>query len=226
VGAGTALAARRGRPPRTSRERIIDKAIELLQQSPQQPLSMHALARALSVSPMALYGHVQDKDGLLQAVAARLLGELRARIPDDTWQQQLRAWAMAVRRHFLKYPMLPALLGWHGHIASAWLTQMALLARVLARAGYEEDGLADAMQWTSAMVVAAISMEIAGRSEGVRLSRADLADLQPADAEILSSLLPHLLKKRAAAGFSDHLEHVIDALEARSRVLMVLDAKR
>jgi TetR/AcrR family transcriptional regulator, tetracycline repressor protein len=226
VAAGAAPVIRRGRPPRTSRERIIDKAVELLQQEPDQPLSMHALARALELSPMALYGHVQDKDSLLQAVAARLLGELKPRIPEGSWQQQLRAWALATRRHFLRYPMLPGLLGWRGHIAAAWLAQLALLARMLARAGFEGEALADAMQWSSAMVVGAISMEISGRRDGVRLNRSDLAALQPADAEMLATLLPHLLKKRAAASFSAHIDYLVDALEARSRVLMAVDAKR
>lgn len=206
----------RGRPPRTSREQIIDKAVELLLAEPLKPLSIHGLARALGLSPMALYHHVGGKDALLQAVAARLMAELQPQLPEGPWQQQLRAWAVAVRRHFLKYPVLLGLIGWRAHISSAWLAQVALLARILGRAGFADEALADAVQWTSATLFSAVYMEIVGRASGAQLSRADVDRLPEADAALMVALLPHLLPKRAGALFDDHVERVIEALEHRA----------
>lgn len=207
---------RRGRPPKTSREQIIDAAVQLLLDEPMQPLSLHRVARALGVTPMALYGHVADKDTLLQAVAARLLDELDPSIPEADWQEQLRTWARATRRHFLKYPGLLALLGWRHHIASAWLGQVALLARILSRSGLAGAELADAVRWVSSTLMGAIFMEIASRHTGAELSPDDLRELPMADAEVLRELLPHLEQKRSATRFDDDVERVIDSLQVRA----------
>jgi len=214
----------RGRPARTSREQIIDKAVELLLDEPLQQISIHGLARALGLSPMALYKHIGGKDALLQAVAARLMDELRPELPEDAWQQQLRAWALAVRRHFLQYPVLLGLMGWREHIASAWLAQVVQLARVLQRAGYADAALADAVQWSSGALFNAVYMEIVGRASGAQLSREDIDRLPAEDAALMHTLLPHLHGRRAGEQFDAHLARVIEALELRAPAARGIEA--
>jgi AcrR family transcriptional regulator len=211
----SAPARRRGRPPSTSREDIIGQAVALLRAEPAQPLSIHRLARAVGVTPMALYHHVGDKDALLQAVTARLLGEWRAEHADGPWQQRLHDWADGARRHFRRNPALLGLLGWRDHLAGAMLRQIAVLARILEDAGLADAELAHSVQWTVNTLMSAIVMEAAGRQSGVRLGAGDESELAPDDAARVRPLLGMLSARRAAAVFDDHVQRVIEALEFR-----------
>jgi AcrR family transcriptional regulator len=65
-----------------SRERIVDAAIELLDDEGEQGLTFRALARRLVTGPGALYWHIASKSELLvaagDAVVARAMGEVLA----------------------------------------------------------------------------------------------------------------------------------------------------
>jgi AcrR family transcriptional regulator len=65
-----------------SRERIVDAAIELLDQEGEQGLTFRALGTRLATGPGAIYWHITNKDELLVAagdvVVARALAEISA----------------------------------------------------------------------------------------------------------------------------------------------------
>jgi AcrR family transcriptional regulator len=94
-----------GRPrERLNRDRVVDAALELIDAEGVEALTMRRLGRELGVQGMALYTHVETKDDLLSAVAARILGELE--LPDprpEAWQDRIRAvvtaWAGLQDRH-------------------------------------------------------------------------------------------------------------------------------
>jgi TetR/AcrR family tetracycline transcriptional repressor len=112
---------RRGRPPRLSRDRIVEAALDLVDRTGIHGLTMRALARELRVDPMAVYRHVRDKDDLLGAMCDRLLVALDPIDPDRGWEPQLRRLAEQVRERFIARPaLLPAL-------AAAPVTPMSLL---------------------------------------------------------------------------------------------------
>ena len=56
---------------RLSRERILEVAERLAADDGLEALSMRRIAQQLDVWPMSLYRHFQDKDALLDALAAR-----------------------------------------------------------------------------------------------------------------------------------------------------------
>jgi len=72
------MAARRGRPPKSAasltQEAIIAMALNLVEGTPGG-LSLRGLAAALGVTPMALYSHIGDLNGLLEAMAKQCLRE-------------------------------------------------------------------------------------------------------------------------------------------------------
>jgi AcrR family transcriptional regulator len=125
---------RRGRPPRLSREQIVEAALDLVDRAGIQGLTMRALARELHVDPMAVYRHVRDKDDLLGAMCDRLLVALDPIDIDRSWEPQLRRLAEQVRERFIARPaLLPAL-------AAAPVTPTSLLVAadavgLLVRAG-------------------------------------------------------------------------------------------
>jgi len=209
----TKPAVKRGRPAKISLDDIVNEAITQLAQDPVKPLSLNALARALGVTPMALYRYVDDRDALLQEIAGRLLHDLNPQIPEASWQEQLRTWAAAMRDYFLANPSLFSILGWQEHIASAWLSQLATLVSILERTGLQGKDLADTVQWVGSTVMSTIFMEISGQKTGYRLNEADLADMQPSEVERLQALISHLRQKSAFSVFSESIERILVNIE-------------
>ena len=209
----TKSAPKRGRPPKISLDDIVNEALSQLAKEPGKPLSLNALARALGVTPMALYRYVDDRDALLQEIAGRLLHDLNPEIPDAPWQEQLRTWAGVMREYFLANPSLFSVLGWQEHIASAWLSQLATLVSILERTGLQGKDLADTVQWVGSTVMSTIFMEISGQKTGYRLNEADLADMQPNEAERLQALISHLRQKSARSVFNESIERILVNIE-------------
>jgi AcrR family transcriptional regulator len=206
-------ATRRGRPPKTSLEEIVDKAVELMAREPGKDLSLHAIAKAIGITPMAIYRYANDRDELMEAVADRMLRDFKPDIPEQPWQSQIRHWAFATRDYFLANPALFTIIGWQQHIASAWLAQIATLARILAQTGRRDDRLADTVQWVSTTVMSAILMEIASKRSGSRVSMSDVDKLSAEDAELVGSLMRHLLKKNARTVFTECVENMVLTIE-------------
>ena len=84
---------RRGRPPRITRESVLDAALRRLDSDGPDAVTIRALARDLGVSPMTLYGHVADKDELLLALVDRLAERLEhPALPADPREAILLRW--------------------------------------------------------------------------------------------------------------------------------------
>jgi AcrR family transcriptional regulator len=207
--------ARRGRPARLSRDQVVAAAVGLVVDGSGEPFSIHRLARALEVTPMAIYRHVGNKDELMQAVAQQLMADFRPQIPEAEWPEQLRAWAFAARDHFLGRPALFGILGWKEHIAAAWLQQIAVLARIIAGTGMENRELADAVQWAANTVIGHIYLEVSGRQSGYRINAGDMSMLSLEDALLVKGIMKHLGRKKADTVFSDTVERAIESLRWR-----------
>jgi AcrR family transcriptional regulator len=87
---------RRGRPPRLSRDHIVDAACELGIEN----LTMSAVAECLGVTHQSLYGWVKDRDELIDLVSDRLIGRIEILPPADPadWRDSLRSYANGLRR--------------------------------------------------------------------------------------------------------------------------------
>lgn len=97
----------RGRPPRLSRERIVEGAVEVLLAEPAVSLTIKRVADAVGAAPMALYRYFPDRDALLQATADHVLEAMeRAPIADGPWPDRLRAWMRAGQANLRPYPQL------------------------------------------------------------------------------------------------------------------------
>ncbi len=115
------------RPPRLSRDQIVQAALHLIDDRGAEGLTMRALARELQADPMAVYRHVRDKDDLLGAVCDAVLAELDPLDLDAPWRAQLRALCEQLRTKLLARPaLLPVLAGAPVTPAAVALTQQAL----------------------------------------------------------------------------------------------------
>ena len=94
-----------------TRERVAAAALELIERGSLEQLSMRRLGAELGVEGMALYGHVRNKDDLLNAVAELVLEDLD--FPGDRdahWQERIRrgalAWAALQERYPRAFPLV------------------------------------------------------------------------------------------------------------------------
>src|SRR3954447_7655253 len=65
-----------------NREAVLDATLALAEERGLDAVSMRAVAARLGVTPMALYRHVGDKQGLLDGLVERLLADQPVTDPD------------------------------------------------------------------------------------------------------------------------------------------------
>jgi AcrR family transcriptional regulator len=67
-------------------------------------LTMRRLAAELGTTPMALYNHFPDKDGVLEAVAQLVLAEIEAPADPAGWQEAVTTIMRSARETALRHP--------------------------------------------------------------------------------------------------------------------------
>lgn len=106
-----------------SRELIVQTALEMIDESGAQGLSMRILAHRLDTEAMSLYRHVHGKEDLLEAVVALLMSDLTSTLEKETgqhWQAFLQTVAHEVRRIAVAHPLAFPLVATR-HPAAPWL---------------------------------------------------------------------------------------------------------
>lgn len=208
---------KRGRPAQLSRQQIVQAALQLLRDEPGQALTMQRLAVALDAAPMSLYTHIRNREDLLQAIAAEVLGGVELPASDDPWQDSVRQWARALRRQFLEHPFVAGLLQDSIATPAAWLELSNPLLLALQRAGLQGADLADAQRWVSRVVTGSVLMELllpaAVPEEFGHVARA-LNAMPPENRGVWQQVLPVLGQSDDDAVFEYTLDRTLDALNA------------
>jgi AcrR family transcriptional regulator len=94
---------RRRREPLTQ-DAIVDAALKVLDADGLDRLTMRYVAATLNTTAAALYWHVGSKDGLLDLIFDRVIGEVPVPDPDpDNWQEQLKQVARGERATILAH---------------------------------------------------------------------------------------------------------------------------
>lgn len=88
--------------PSVSQQRIIDAALELLDEDGLSSLSLRKLARKLDMQAPALYWHFKSKEALIDYMAQAILqaefDDIQPRLEDEPWQD----WLMDMNRRLRK----------------------------------------------------------------------------------------------------------------------------
>jgi AcrR family transcriptional regulator len=100
----------RSRPPRLSRNAVVDAALAIVDAAGLQGLTIRALAQELGVPPMTLYAHFKTKNELLDLAFERLLQRLVPPECGSTWQAEFEDVCRHMRRVLLEHPHWIALL--------------------------------------------------------------------------------------------------------------------
>ncbi|WP_280347427.1 TetR/AcrR family transcriptional regulator [Pseudomonas sp. BN414] len=105
-----------GRPAKLTAEQIVDAAIAIIDDEGAEQLSLRAVAQRLSVTPMALYKHVGNREELELLIAGRLSATHRAaweEKPPSDWRETIHRSATFYEDLFHEHPELarfPSLL--------------------------------------------------------------------------------------------------------------------
>jgi TetR/AcrR family tetracycline transcriptional repressor len=208
---------KRGRPPRLSREAILDAAQALLERAPREGLTVARIAAEVDAVPGALYRHFASLDDLLDDVLARVLAgipQARAR-RRAAWPGQIRDWMTSLRRALLRYPAVLGLIGRRGRTSPAWLDAVAAPIPILERAGLRGAQLARAHLWLTESTAALVLQEAAmSLPEQVRGARAALAEMSPERRALLAPVLSQLGAIDADETFAFAADRTIAALAA------------
>jgi AcrR family transcriptional regulator len=93
-----------------TRERILDAAFALADDSGLEAVSMRRVGKQLGVEGMALYNHVAGKDDILDGIVDRVVAQIPLPSTDTDWKDAMRARAEAARSVFLRHPWAVGLL--------------------------------------------------------------------------------------------------------------------
>ena len=89
---------------RLTRDAVLAEALALGGASGFDAVTIRGVADRLGVTPMALYRHVGNKEGLLDGVADALYARLRIPDPSDDWWEGLAGLARSTRAVLLEHP--------------------------------------------------------------------------------------------------------------------------
>ncbi|HEY5168550.1 MAG TPA: TetR family transcriptional regulator [Thermoleophilia bacterium] len=136
-----------GREPLT-REKIIEKALELLDAEGVEGLSMRRLGEALGVEAMALYHHFPSKDAILDGVSTRIVEETGPALPraaaTSDWKAVLLSGPAAAARAMVAHPKAGWLFLGRQFNTTASLQMLETPLEVLYTAGFRGQELVDA----------------------------------------------------------------------------------
>ncbi|MFJ4850340.1 MULTISPECIES: TetR/AcrR family transcriptional regulator [unclassified Streptomyces] len=185
---------------RLDRDVLVTTALSLADTEGLTAVTTRRVGQEHGVSAMALYRHFRDKDQILDAVAERLLSEVRLPEPDDRpWDAQL---------HGVLTSLLTVL---RPHAAAAGLVTTRILGspsglaiaertlELLAGAGFEVEQAAEiASQCLCSMVTLVVTEPGGGRAEEAP-ARDDAVQAKRASLEALpAERYPHVVAAAAA----------------------------
>ena len=149
------------------REEIVDAALAIADERGLPGVSMRAVAQAVGVTPMALYPHVKDKAGLLDAMLGRLLGNLFDAAPamaaGADWRTRLRAFADTARQLSAGHPWAITLLFSRPAVTPDAVATVDLLYDALLDAGVPPAQVPRLERLISTYVLGWIASESGGR---------------------------------------------------------------
>jgi len=123
-----------------TRERIVELALEIIDEDGLEALNMRRLAASAGVKPMSLYHHFPNKGAILDAVGERIAAAaLGASPPDPRWQSRVRRLFMGLHALAEAHPRaLPLISAAVVHTPSGrrWMEE---LMGTLLGAGFSEN---------------------------------------------------------------------------------------
>jgi TetR/AcrR family tetracycline transcriptional repressor len=163
---------RRGPRRAVSEAKILDAALELLDQGGPAAASVRRIAAQVGVAPNAIYTYFPDKAAVLHALAERLLGGVDHDVfadPEQHWRVRVEALALELRATLTAHPGAVGLLVGGPLDGPSSMALNERLLQLFADAGLGPAAAAQASYLLMVYVFGSVSREVAGVRGGGRL---------------------------------------------------------
>jgi AcrR family transcriptional regulator len=208
-----------------SRERIVETALEFIDDQGLPGLSMRRLGTMLGVEAMALYRYVPGREQLLDAVVERIVDGVASdpdvpERPDHGWQDYLQRLAHGIRRVALAHPKAFPLVA-SRPAEAPWLRPPLRSLRLvesflegLGQEGFSDTACVEAYRAFTSFLLGHLLLEVSALG-------ADLGPLDVVDEEADTTLAPYPIVRRlreplredhSATEFEDSLENLLQRL--------------
>jgi AcrR family transcriptional regulator len=185
-----AVKGRAGRPPRLSRDMVLETSIALLERHSVEQFTMARVAKALNTVSMALYNYFPSRDALLAAIADHICMQFTMPKPkrSQTWQDTLWQWLWALKKHTDDYPVIVEVMGAEGRYSAGWLRITLTVSRTLYENGLRGHDLALHAWMFCSNALATIVFEREGSAWRSPISLTELDQLERDEQDFLIML--------------------------------------
>jgi AcrR family transcriptional regulator len=217
--ASTAEAETARREPLT-RERVVATARHIMDREGVQSVTMRRVGRELGVEAMSLYNHVRDKEDLLDAITASVMGEFMWEGTSDDWVEEGRRAAREWRRLLKSHPNVMQVLVERKHpMSSPEMIRPAEIALgILRRAGLSERDTVNAFQAIGGYIFGVVMMEVGNVAPG-RPGEGEIVDLAhqiPPEFPCFAQLLPWFIQCDMDVTFELGLDLLLEGIRAKA----------
>src|SRR3954452_17138126 len=122
-----------------SRDRILQAALELVDEHGIDALTMRRLGQELGFEAMSLYNHVANKDDVIDGMLDLVLDEGELPAPGGDWEASIRESAISIHAALRKHPWAANVLMSYGQVRPARLQYMESLLGRLREAGFSAE---------------------------------------------------------------------------------------
>ena len=122
-----------------SRDRILERAVQIADADGIEALTMRRLADDLGFEAMSLYRHVKNKDDVLDGIVDVVLAEIESPAAEGEWDDAVRRSAISATDAFARHSWATDLINSPGRIRPARLAYMNELLGRLREAGFSAE---------------------------------------------------------------------------------------
>ena len=204
-----------------NRERVLQTAVALADESGIASLSMRKLGEAVGVEAMSLYNHVANKEELLDGMVDRVFGEIDLPLGGADWKTAMRERAESARRALGRHPWAISLMSARTSPGPATLRHHDAVIGSLRMAGFSIAMAAHAFSAIDSYVYGFALQEATlpfgdTEEETVEVAKSMMAQVPPDEYPHLSEFsVEHVLQPGYdySAEFEFGLNLILDGLE-------------
>ena len=191
-----------------SRDRILQAALELVDESGLDALTMRKLGQALGFEAMSLYNHVANKDDVIDGMLDLVLAESEAPARAGDWASAIRASAISVHDALHRHPWAVNVLFSPGRVRPARLRYMESLLATLREGGVSAEATYTAYHVLDAHIFG-FSLWAASHTMG----ETEAANIKETVDRVLTSEEYPYLREHAEQHFGDGAYKNVSAFE-------------
>ena len=203
-----------------TRERVLDAAMKLADQSGLEGLSMRKLGQALGVEAMALYYHFANKERVLDGIVDLVFTEIDVPESGADWKTAMRQRAISVRDALLRHRWAIGLMESRTNPGPANLRHHDAVIGCLRAAGFDMAATATAYSLLDSYIygfaMTKMNLPFEDTSDIVEMSETMLAPFAPGEYQNLADFITeHAMKPGYdyANEFEYGLDVILDGLE-------------